>query len=438
MGMRRGVSRTLVVAAIVAVVVVVAVVAAFTILFAGPGEVVWASTQLNPSSERAFVEGTLLPEFTRATGVQARFVPISYGDLSSRLEAEVSAGRVTISLVGELHGGLDLFVSKGWLEDLGRFGELEGRTFPAVLDRFSRIRGIKAYVPWMTATYVFVVNKKAFDYLPDGLTREDVLRGTEKWSYDALLEWARRITEETGERKLGFPVAPGGLWHRFLHGYIYPSFTGAQVKMFNSPEAVRLWEYLRELWGYVNPASTTWDAMAEPLLKEEVLIAWDHTARIKDAVTSRPDQFLVVPAPRGPAGRGFILVVAGLAIPKGAPAQEAAWSLVEYLTRPSVQVSVLQNVGFFPSVSEAAGAVPSGPLRIMAEGVSNQVNSPDALLAMIPSLGPRGGEFTGAYRDAFKRIVLEGEDINAVVNELGPKLLSLFREVGAPLPPPDE
>lgn len=78
-----------------------------------------------------------------------------------------------------------------------------------------------------------------------------------------------------------------------------------------------------------------------------------------------------------------------------------------------------------------------GPLKIMATGVNKQVGSKDALLAMIPSLGPKGGEFTGAYREAFERIVLKGEDIKAVISELGPKLLKLFEEVGAPLPPPD-
>jgi len=366
-----------------------------------------------------------------------QFVPISYADLASRLESEMKAKKVTISLIGELHGGLDLFASKGYLEDLSKFGTLPGRTFPKTLEQYSVLYGKKAYIPWMTATYVFVVNKKAYQYLPNGLTEEDVKTGSSKWTYDALLEWAKNIAEKTGEKKLGFPVGPKGLWHRFLHGYLYPSFTGAQVKQFNSPDAVKMWEYLRELWKYVNPASTTYDALAEPLLKEEVWLAWDHTARIKDAIVQKPDQFDVVPVPAGPKGRGFILVVAGLAIPKDAPAKDEAWKLIEYLTRPETQVKILQDVGFFPSVNEAVGKIPEGPLKIMAKGVNAQVGASDAILAMIPSLGPKGGEFTGIYRKAFERIVLNGEDITTVLNELGPQLQKLFEETGAPLPPPD-
>ncbi len=428
-------SKTLVgIAALVVVIILIAGV----FLYMGRGAtVVWASTQLNPAQEQAFVKEELLPPFTQETGIEVQFVAISYSDLATRLEAEMQAGKVTIDLIGDLHGGLDLFASKGWLEDLSKFGALEGRTFLPSLEKFSNIHGIKAYIPWMTATYVMVVNKKAFDYLPEGLTKDDVIKGTDKWTYDALLAWAKKLYEETGSPKLGFPAGPKGLFVRFLHGYLYPAFTGAQVKNFNSPEAVQMWEYLRELWKYVHPSSTTWDAMADPLLREEVWIAWDHTARIKDAIVQKPDQFVVVPVPKGPKGRAFILVVAGLAIPKNAPNADAAWKLIDYLTRPEVQVKVLEKVGFFPTVKEATGAIPSGPLKIMSEGVATQLGAPDALVAMIPSLGPKGGDFKQIYLTAFEQIVLNNQDPAAVLPDLAQQLMNLFKEVGAPLPPPD-
>ncbi len=425
-------------AIIIAVIVIIAVGAvAFYYMQQQPKKIVWASTQLNPPEEQAFVKDELLKAFKDETGIDVEFVAISYSDLATRLESEMTAGKVTISLIGELHGGLDYFASKGWLEDLSKFGALSGRTFPKVLEDYSKLYGIKAYVPWMTATYVMVINKKAFDYLPEGLTEDDVIKGTSKWTYDAFLAWAKKLYEETGGPKVGFPAGPKGLFVRFLHGYLYPAFTGAQVKNFNSDDAVKMWEYLKELWKYVHPSSTTWDAMATPLLKEEVWIAWDHTARIKDAIVQRPNDFVVVPVPAGPKGRGFILVIAGLAIPKNAPNQEEAWKLIEYLTRPETQVKVLEKVGFFPTVQEATGAIPEGPLKVLAAGVNSQVSTPDALVALIPSLGARGGDFKNIYLTAFDRIVNKGEDIKSVLNELGPQLLKLFEEVGVPLPPPD-
>ncbi len=427
-------------AIIIAVIVIIAIVAGVGYYLmtqqqqAGPTKIVWASTQLNPPEEQSFVKGTLLADFTKETGIEVDFVAISYDQLATRLESEEQSGKVTISLIGDLHGGLDYFASKGWLMDLSKYGSLSGRTFPKVLEDYSKLHGIKAYIPWMTATYVMVVNKKAYDYLPQGLTPDDVRKGTNKWTYDALLEWAKNLAEKTGSPKLGFPAGPNGLFVRFLHGFLYPAFTGYQAKAFNSDDAVKMWEYLKELWKYVVPQSTTYDAMADPLLKEEVWIAWDHTARIKDAIEQKPDQFEVVPVPRGPKGRGFILVIAGLAIPKNAPNPDAAWKLIEYLTRPEVQVKVLENTGFFPTVKEATGKIPSGPLKVLAEGVAAQQNAQDAIVALIPSLGAKGGDFKNIYITAFKRIVLDNEDIKTVLNDLNDDLINLFTSQGLEVP----
>jgi len=427
---------------LIAVLVVVLLVAAagYYLMAGGGGEatkIVWVSTQLSPTQEQAFVKDELLPPFTQETGIQVEFVAVDYATLAARLEGEMQAGKVTIDVIGDLHGNIDFYAAKGWLTDLAAFGTLPDRTFLPSLEQLSQIRGMKAYVPWMTATYVMVVNKEAFNYLPDGLTADDVIKGTDKWTYDALLAWAKKLSEETGSPKLGFPAGPNGLFVRFLHGYLYPAFTGAQVVKFDSPEAVQMWLYLRELWQYVHPSSTTWDAMADPLLRGEVWIAWDHTARVKDAIVQEPDKFVVVPVPKGPEGRAFILVVAGLAIPKNAPNPDAAWKLIEYLTRPEVQVKVLEKVGFFPTVKEASGAVPEGGLKIMIDGVNNQLSAADALVAMIPSLGEKGGDFKQVYLTAFQKIVLEGEDPANVLPQLAEELRGLFEETGAPLPPPD-
>ena len=397
------------------------------------GALNFTSTQMEPVAEQKFAKGVLLKGFTDETGVAVEFIAMpSYHDMFMRLSAEVAAAKVTISVVGELHSGLDLMNAKGLFDDLTGI-TLPDRTFIKALEDYSVMAGRKVYVPWMQATYVMVVNKKAFEYLPLGLTVEDVTGASEKWTYYALLNWSKNLNEAFKGPKLGFPMGPKGLWHRFLHGYIYPAFTGYQAVAFDSLRAVKLWEYLRELRGYMHPASSTWVAMDEPLLKEEVLIAWDHTARIKTALIEKPGDFAIVPVPSGLKGRGYITVAVGLGIPVGAPEKDSAIKLIEYLTRPDIQVTVLENVGFFPTVKEAEGTIPAGPLKVLAKGVLTQSGAADSVMVMIPSLGPKGGEFTATYRDVFTKIVLEEADIGTTITEAADKIRALFEEVGVPM-----
>jgi len=398
------------------------------------GEVLnFTSTQMVPAAEQTFAKGVLLKSFTDETGVTAEFIPMpTYHDMFIRLSAEVEAKKVTISVVADLHGGLDLMSAKGLFDDLTGV-TLPNRTFIKALEDYSVIAGKKVYVPWMQATYVMVVNKKAFDYLPAGLTVEDITGASEKWSYDALLSWSKNLNEAFKGPKLGFPMGPNGLWHRFLHGYIYPAYTGYQAAEFDSVKAVMLWRYLRDLLPYMHPSSSVWEAMDEPLLKEEVLVAWDHTARVKSALIEKPGDFAIVPVPCGLTGRGYITVAVGLAIPVNAPQKDNAIKLIDHLTKPDVQVKILENVGFFPTVKEAEGAIPAGPLKILATGVLAQSGAADSIMVMIPSLGAKGGEFTATYRDAFTKIVVEGADIGTTITTAADKLRAIFEEVGVPL-----
>jgi multiple sugar transport system substrate-binding protein len=178
--------------------------------------------------------------------------------------------------------------------------------------------------------------------------------------------------------------------------------------------------------------------MQEPLLSGEVWVAFDHTARLLDAFNAEPDQFVAFPAPAGPAGRGFMPVVVGLGMPADAPNPDAGADLIEYLTRPTVQGKVLNDLGFFPVVSGVDfSGLPEG-IAIEAAAVTAQASAADALPALLPvGLGERGGEINQIFRNAFDRIVLNGEDIETVLAEEAANLQALMDETGAACWAPD-
>ena len=175
--------------------------------------------------------------------VKVDFIPEDPGPFNDRLNAEQKAGKVTVSLIGGLHGDLEPFVRAQYLEDLTPLGQkLSDRGLAAPFMDLARM-GTKDktyYIPWMQATYVLAINKKALQYLPQGA---DVNALT----YAAAQGLGRAIQKATNKRMLGFPAGPKGLLHRFFQGYLYPSYTGSSgVVSFKSPEAAAMWKDFKD------------------------------------------------------------------------------------------------------------------------------------------------------------------------------------------------
>jgi multiple sugar transport system substrate-binding protein len=243
---------------------------------------------------------------------------------------------------------------------------------------------------------------------------------------------------ETGQPRIGFPAGPKGLMARYFQGYFYPSFTGGVVRPFKSQDAAKGWESFKQLWAVVNPNSTNYNFMQEPLLADEVWVAWDHIARLKEAVTSQPDQYVIFPAPAGPKGRGYMPVVAGLAIPQGAPDEAGAKTVIEYLTKPETQILTAQNVGFFPTVDAKLPSDVEPGIAMLAAGVDATQQAPDAVISLLPvGLGDRGGEFNKVYMDTFQRIIIRGEPVADVLNEQAATLSKLMGDAKADCWTPD-
>jgi len=356
------------------------------------------------------------------------------GPLLDLVIAETQAGKGTVDLVGSLHGTFPPLQAANAMANMADLAEdlSASRSFAAAfLD--TGLLGTEDYlyyVPWMQATYIMAAHPQALGYLPAGV---DINAMT----WEELGEWCKAIFDGTGSARCGLPHA--GLYHRFLEGYMWPSFTGGMVSNFQSNEAAAMLEWLRDgLWPYIHPESINYSFMQEPLLAGEVWVAFDHTARLINAFNEKPDEFVAFPAPSGPAGLGFMPVIVGLGIPKTAPHPEEAMQAIAYLTSPGVQGRVLKELGFFPVVGGVdTSDLPPG-IAIESVAVSAQANAPNALPALLPvGLGARGGEINQIFRNAFDRVVLNGEQIATVLTEEAGNLQKLMNETGAPCWAPD-
>lgn len=387
------------------------------------------STQMRPVEEAEKMRKQVL----NALPGGATFLPEDGNTVLTRMRAELGAARGQIDVLIALDGELAPINQEGGLQDLDDLVTRlsASREFSPAALALGRMGGTRQrFIPLMTNTFQMVANKKALEYLPPGAQLQSL-------TYADLLAWGKIIHAATGERKLGFPAGPKGLWWRFFQASFYPSHTGGVVRSFRSHEAEAGWEQLREIWRYVNPRSTSYAFMEEPLRSGEVWVAFDHTARLLPALKARPDDFVTFPAPSGARGRGFMPVMVGLAIPRNAPDRAAAERAIELLTQPATQSRLTALFGFFPVVKTDLSALPAG-VQLASNGMRATLNAPDGIASRLPvQLGRKNGEFNKIYVDAFTRIVLRQEDIRRVLDQESRWLNDLLEDAKVPCWAPD-
>ena len=387
-------------------------------------DILFWSTQAKPVQEAQAMRTEVLSDYSEAVDYQ----PNDGGPWQTRLQAELQAGSGSISVLGALHGDFSALSA----EDLIDLDDLGVSSASTTFNDLAKLGTADLqYIPWMQATYIMAANKKALAYLPKGADIDAL-------SYDQLIAWAANVHEATGEPKFGFPAGPKGLKHRFFQGYLYPSFTDGVVRTFASDKAVVAWDTFKELWAHTNPASTNFSFMQEQLLNGDAWIVFDHTSRLADAFNERPDDFVAFPAPAGPEGRGFMPVLAGLAIPRTAADVDAAKDLIAYMLKPETQIATLRATGFFPVVDvELPNDLPASVIATGA-AVAKMSASADANPGLLPAgLGSMGGDFNRVFVDSFERIVLGGQDVRTVLNDQKKALGKIMKETGAPCWAPD-
>ncbi|MFB9903306.1 ABC transporter substrate-binding protein [Allokutzneria oryzae] len=395
----------------------------------GTSGLTFLSTQFTPVEEAERFRALLRKGFDGDVG----YVTSDPGPFATQVRSQVDAGNVRVSLLGGLHGDLAP-LAPDHLEDLTDIvSDFSSLGWPPEYLELARVGTDRTwYVPWAQASYVLAAHVDALQHLPSGADAEDL-------TYDQFLDWAVAARRANDNRPmLGLPGGPKGLLHRFFQGYLLPSFTGGQITTFRSPEAVTAWEYVRELWRNCAPASTNYDFMQDPLEANEVRFAWDHVARLVNVPKREPDRWRMMPAPRGPKGRGYMAVLTGLAIPKGAPDQDQARRLVAALSRAETQVELLRANAFFPTVRTQIPDNLPPAIRMEAAAVAKQRESKGALLSLPPvGLGSKEGELSKAFKDCFQSIVLGGADVRSTLDAQAKVVGKVLAEAKVPCWAPD-
>jgi multiple sugar transport system substrate-binding protein len=361
------------------------------------------------------------------------FTPItSPTGFVDRVRAEARAGgKGNIDLLVSVHGDFVTFQNENLISGINDVAR-QVKNLPPALVKLGKLgTNIQYYIPQAQATYVMVANREVLKYMPKGANIDAL-------TYGQVFAWAKAIRKATGQNRFGLPASSTGLIHRFFQGFLVPSFTGGFVTAYRSKEAVQAWAYMKQLWQYTHPQSLTYGFMETPLLSGEVLLGWDHVARLKTALDQRPDDLVAFPVPAGPKARAYMPVIVGMAIPRNAPNPAGGKALMQHMLKISAQAQILSLTGFFPVVPGRLSKQISPGLRAEANAVRKQQKAKDAVQALLPiGIGAEGGNFNKVYTDTFTRIVRNGENIPKVLNEQAAILQEIFTKTGAPCWAPD-
>jgi multiple sugar transport system substrate-binding protein len=396
----------------------------------GSSTLTFVSDQFQPVDEAEKMRKQILAGFDG----KVNFVSSPVGPFTDRITSQGRAGKGDIALIGGTHGDFAGFASDDQLLDLSDLAsELADRSFNPDYLELAKLGGSQVnYIPWMQATYIMVAKKEAVDLLPAGLDVQAL-------TYDQLVDWAKAVNAKAGGQKLGFPAHQDGLLKRFFQGHSYPSYTGGVNTTFTGSNAVTMWNWMKTAWTQANRQSPTYQFMQEPLQSGEVWIAWDHVARLIQALQAKPDDFVAFPSPIGPKGLGFAPVLLGLGIPKSASDPEAGKKLIRYLTQADTQATTLREVGFFPPTSKLSlPADLNAGIKQEADTVTAQTTSDKGLPSLLPiGLKDKTEAYDDVFRTTFEDIVLKNRAIPATLQAKAKELQTLFDAVQAPCWKPD-
>jgi multiple sugar transport system substrate-binding protein len=240
------------------------------------------------------------------------------------------------------------FAAAGWILDLDRFRPPTDSFFPATIAA-NRWNGRLYALPWFVdvgmlywRTDLMAAPPQTFDELERTAAGAQASRGLR---YGLVWQGARYEGLVT-------------VFSEYLGGFGGRILDGGRVTV-GSPAAVRALTAMRdEIYRerIVPPAALTWHEEESRFAfqngESAFMRNWPYAyALMEDSSASRvAGRFAVVPMPAAPGGRATAaLGGAQLAINAHSDHPEAAWAVIEYLTRPEQMLERARGVGQFPT-----------------------------------------------------------------------------------------
>jgi trehalose transport system substrate-binding protein len=372
-------------------------------------------------TETAVVQ-EVLNKFEDQTGVKVNLTSITSADLPQKLKVEVSSNSHTIHLFAQDNLALKVLVDDGSVEDLSSVQIPDGVQPALIPDKFD---GKQYFLPFRPNVRVAYVNKDRFSAA--GVTPPQTV--------DDLKTVAEKLKAAAdGTPKVTLSLAQGDPAAVTISEWIVSY--GGNPLILNDQGSADAFTFLQQLWqgGLLAKESlqAKYDTEVDNLKGETAWLAqnWPFTtASLADQ--GLLDKFQVYEGFAGPSRQAHVIGGDVLGIPKGVTGKqkEAAIALAEFLISKDAQETFAAK-NTWPSVRNDA----------TAEVPAEQKETFDAITAALGDGWYRPNvaywsDASDAMNEAIQRILVQGQPVQATLDELHAKIETAATSKGAVYPP---
>lgn len=337
-------------------------------------------TNASQPQEKEYITSSFLEGFKEETGIDVEVDFLTQADGIKKIQTEQETGNIVSDLLIVDTANMAPYVNGGWLEDISETVDGTGVTYTTMFDDSTNKDSARYFVPMSFDVYITIANVKALDYLPDGLTQEDVENGL---TWEQYADWAIAIAEGEGEGKTMLPTSMDGSQLLYpmggmslAYGGSFPEFTSQGFK-----DAMGVIAKMAEADAfYAN--QDQYNAVTEPLDKGDVWLTFTHMGPAGTSYNAAPNNFVIGAAPKGSKGAGSTAGAWCVGIQKGAENAQAAQKFIEYISDPEVNYDYCTNMGGVLSPIEEVGDILESSDAIMKAGNAMLA---DTIISGVPS-----------------------------------------------------
>ena len=184
--------------------------------------------------EKQYLMDTFFKNFEEENNCTVEVDFVAQADAVKKIQSEQEGKNYITDIIYADTANMAPYVNGGWMQDITELVNSTGSTYTQMFDNTTNKDGVRYFAPFTFDVYVTCANKKALDYLPDGLTEEDVVSGI---TWEQYADWAVAIAAGEGEGKTMMPAnltssqllyPMGGM--SLAYGGGFPEFTSEGFK----------------------------------------------------------------------------------------------------------------------------------------------------------------------------------------------------------------